>query len=47
LGVRAAGRGHYFAKEEEVYLPILDQRLTEAEARGLFEAAKEAKASSR
>lgn len=41
----------HFAKEEEVYLPILDQRLTEAEARHLFEAmeeaAKEAKASSR
>jgi iron-sulfur cluster repair protein YtfE (RIC family) len=41
----------HFAKEEEVYLPILDQRLTDAEARHLFEAmeeaAKEAKASSR
>jgi iron-sulfur cluster repair protein YtfE (RIC family) len=37
----------HFAKEEEVYLPILDQRLTESEARELFEAmeaaAKEAK----
>ena len=28
----------HFAKEEEVYLPILDERLTEAEGRQLFEA---------
>ena len=27
----------HFAKEEEVYLPILDARLTPAEARRLFE----------
>jgi iron-sulfur cluster repair protein YtfE (RIC family) len=32
----------HFAKEEEVYLPILDQRLTEAEARHMFEAMEEA-----
>lgn len=28
----------HFAKEEEVYLPILDERLTESEARQMFEA---------
>jgi iron-sulfur cluster repair protein YtfE (RIC family) len=28
----------HFAKEEEVYLPILDERLTEPEAREMFEA---------
>jgi iron-sulfur cluster repair protein YtfE (RIC family) len=37
----------HFAKEEEVYLPILDARLTPEEAQGMFEAmeqaAKEAK----
>ncbi len=38
----------HFAKEEEVYLPLLDQKLTSAEAHELFEnmeaAAREAKA---
>jgi hypothetical protein len=37
----------HFAKEEEVYLPLLDARLTEGEAHAMFEAmeaaAKEAK----
>ena len=28
----------HFAKEEEVYLPILDERLSEADARAMFEA---------
>ncbi|MBI2764473.1 MAG: hemerythrin domain-containing protein [Chloroflexi bacterium] len=32
----------HFAKEEEVYLPILDQRLTDMEARQMFEAMEEA-----
>ncbi len=32
----------HFAKEEEVYLPILDARLTPAEARSLFEKMEQA-----
>jgi iron-sulfur cluster repair protein YtfE (RIC family) len=38
----------HFAKEEEIYLPLLDSKLTEEEAHGMFEAmeaaAREAKA---
>jgi len=34
----------HFAKEEEIYLPILDQRLTEPEARQMFEAMEAAAA---
>ncbi len=38
----------HFAKEEEIYLPLLDAKLTEEEAHGMFEAmeaaAREAKA---
>jgi iron-sulfur cluster repair protein YtfE (RIC family) len=32
----------HFAKEEEVYLPLLDEKLDEAEARAMFEAMEEA-----
>jgi iron-sulfur cluster repair protein YtfE (RIC family) len=32
----------HFSKEEEVYLPILEERLTEEEARGMFEAMEHA-----
>ncbi len=32
----------HFAKEEEVYLPLLDARLTPEEARGMFKAMEEA-----
>jgi hemerythrin-like domain-containing protein len=32
----------HFAKEEEVYLPLLDENLTEAEAKAMFEAMEEA-----
>lgn len=32
----------HFAKEEEVYLPILEERLTPDEARGMFEAMEKA-----
>lgn len=31
----------HFAKEEEVYLPILDERLTPESAQGMFEAMEE------
>ena len=40
-GVYALVRVH-FAKEEEVYLPILDQRLTPESAREMFEAMEDA-----
>ncbi|HEX5501485.1 MAG TPA: hemerythrin domain-containing protein [Thermomicrobiales bacterium] len=40
-GLDALVRVH-FAKEEEVYLPILDERLTPAEARDLFAALERA-----
>lgn len=39
--------GVHFAKEEEVYLPLLDQRLTPAEAREMFEAMEQAAASAK
>ena len=32
----------HFAKEEEIYLPLLDARLTPAEAKAMFEAMEEA-----
>ncbi len=32
----------HFAKEEEVYLPLLDERLTQAEAQEMFEAMEKA-----
>ncbi|MBI3166382.1 MAG: hypothetical protein HYZ24_16985 [Chloroflexi bacterium] len=40
-GVYALVKLH-FAKEEEVYLPILDQRLTPESAREMFEAMEDA-----
>jgi len=47
-GLYALVKGH-FAKEEEIYLPLLDTRLTAQEAQQMFQAmelaAKEAKSS--
>ena len=37
----------HFAKEEEVYLPILDERLSAEEAREMFEALEEAAGSAK
>ena len=39
-GLHALVRLH-FAKEEEVYVPLLEQRLSEAEARSMFQAMRE------
>jgi iron-sulfur cluster repair protein YtfE (RIC family) len=37
----------HFAKEEEVYLPVLDEKLTDADARDLFEAMESASKAAR